>query len=195
MNIHHGVGSETARVRVSTALGEFDVEASGRGLRSVTPVRAVDRERAAPHATGRGGPDDQAAPLHVRVAADALRRYAEGGRARYEGALDIPAPAFHLAVWERLRAIPFGATATYGEIAAKLGMPGEARAVGAAIAANPVCILVPCHRIVGADGSLRGFAWGLDLKRRLLAHEGSAALSLFAGVQDGKGTGRPVRPD
>jgi O-6-methylguanine DNA methyltransferase len=94
--------------------------------------------------------------------------------------LDLPAPDFHLAVWERLRAIRFGATTTYGGIAEALGMPGEARAVGGAVAANPICVLVPCHRVVGADGSLRGFAWGLDLKRRLLAHEGSGALSLFA---------------
>jgi O-6-methylguanine DNA methyltransferase len=71
---------------------------------------------------------------------------------------------------------------TYGAIAAALDMPGEARAVGAAVGANPLCVLVPCHRVVGADGSLRGFAWGLDLKRRLLAHEGSAAMELFAGA-------------
>ena len=197
MNSHHGVGSEIARVRVSTALGEFDVEASGRGLRSVTPSRAGGRERewAASNAPGHGGPDDQAAPRHARTAADALRRYAEGGGARYEGALDIAAPAFQLAVWERLRDIPFGTTTTYGEIATALDMPGEARAVGAAIGANPVCVLIPCHRVVGTDGALRGFAWGLDLKRRLLAHEGRAALSLFAGVQGGQGTVRPGRPD
>jgi methylated-DNA-[protein]-cysteine S-methyltransferase len=58
-------------------------------------------------------------------------------------------------------------------------MPGEARAVGAAVAANPACILVPCHRVVATDGSLRGFAWGLDLKRRLLEHEGASSLPLF----------------
>ena len=67
-------------------------------------------------------------------------------------------------------------------IASAVGKPGEAREIGQAIAANPACILIPCHRVIGADRSLRGFAWGLDLKRRLLAHEGSAALSLFAEV-------------
>jgi len=60
---------------------------------------------------------------------------------------------------------------TYGALAKDLGLPGEARAVGQAIASNPVAILIPCHRVVGAGGTLRGYAWGLDLKGRLLAHE------------------------
>ena len=166
-----------ARVRVSTALGQFVVEASAKGLRAVTPVRAGPADVV-------DGPDDAPALTHARGAADALRRYAGGEPARYQGPLDIEASALHLAVWERLRAIPLGATVSYGTIAADLGMPGEARAIGAAVGANPVCILVPCHRVVGSDGSLRGFAWGLDLKRRLLAHEGSAALSLFADATE-----------
>ena len=79
-------------------------------------------------------------------------------------------------MWRRLLAIPFGAQTTYGALAADLGAPGDARAVGAAVAANPVAILVPCHRVVGAGGALRGYAWGLDLKRRLLTHETAHAL-------------------
>lgn len=174
-----GMANEVARVRVSTPLGGFVVEASGRGLRAVTPVADGGGARGdeAPLAAA---PDD--ASRNARAAAEVLRRYAGGGRARYDGALDVAATPFHLAVWERLRAIPFGRTTSYGEIAAALGLPGEARAVGAAIGANPICILVPCHRVLAADGSLRGFAWGLELKRRLLAHEGSAALSLFAAA-------------
>ena len=169
-----------ARSRVSTALGDFMVEASDRGVRAVAPVagegaggRRAEGARLEPM---RG---DTPADHHAHAAAEALRLYAEGRHVRYDGPLDVAGPALHLAVWERLRDIPFGATTTYGAIAAALGMPGEARAVGTAVAANPVCVLVPCHRVVAADGSLRGFAWGLDLKRRLLAHEGSGALSLF----------------
>ena len=165
-----------ARVAVRTALGEFELAATARGLRSVTPVRPGAR-------VGPEPPGGAALEL-ARAAADALCSYAAGERARYEGPLDLVAPAFQLAVWERLRAIPFGATATYGEIARALGLPGEARTVGAAVAANPVCILIPCHRVLGADGSLKGFAWGLDLKRRLLAHEGRATLPLFAAARD-----------
>ncbi len=161
-----------ARLRVATALGDFEVTAGARGLRAVTPVTLCG----APPADACR---DEAALRHAEAAAAALRRYAAGGDAGYDGPLDVAAPALQLAVWERLRALPFGATTTYGALAAALGMPGEARAVGGAVAANPVCVLVPCHRVVAADGSLRGYAWGLDLKRRLLAHEGRAALPLF----------------
>lgn len=173
---------EVARVRVLTTLGGFLIEATDRGLRAVTPITTESVERGAADEGRTAGSND--APRHAHAAADALRRYAEGEEDRYEGPLDVAAPAFHLAVWERVRAIPFGATTTYGEIATALGLPGEAHAVGAAVGANPVCILVPCHRVVAADGSLRGFAWGLDLKRRLLAHEGSRALSLFADATE-----------
>lgn len=183
MRSGRNVPSEVVRMRVSTALGEFMIQATPRGLRAVTPVRMLDESagRSGSHGPIVGfAPDAGDASAHVRAAADALRRYADGEPVRFEGPLDVPATAFHVGVWERLRAIPFGATATYGEIAAALGMPGNAQAVGAAVGANRICILVPCHRVVGSDGSLRGFAWGLDFKRRLLAHEGRAALSLFA---------------
>jgi methylated-DNA-[protein]-cysteine S-methyltransferase len=177
-----------ARVAVCTALGEFEVAATASGLRSATPVRSAARVAS--------GPPGGAALELARAAAGLLCRYGRGERARYEGPLDLAATAFHLAVWERLRAIPFGATVTYGEIARALDLPGEARAVAAAVAANPVCILIPCHRVVGADGALKGFAWGLDLKRRLLAHEGRATLPLLAEVWgaevQGDGAQEPV---
>jgi O-6-methylguanine DNA methyltransferase len=182
MRSGRNVPPEVVRMRVPTALGEFMIQATPRGLRAVTPVRMRDESAGR---SGSGGPavarapEARAARVHLQAAGDALRRYADREPVRFEGPLDVPATAFHLSVWERLRAIPYGTTATYGEIAAALGMPGEAQAVGAAVGANRVCILVPCHRVVGADGSLRGFAWGLDLKCRLLAHEGSAALHLF----------------
>mgnify|MGYP001128709595 CR=1 FL=1 len=81
---------------------------------------------------------------------------------------------FQRRTWEALRAIPAGTTLTYGELAARVGHPGAARAVGAAVARNPVSIVVPCHRVVGAGGSLTGYAGGLATKRRLLAIEGAA---------------------
>lgn len=175
-----GTGRDTVRVAVATPLGGFIVEAGERGVRAVTPVpaRAVAAADTAPAA------DDTAAGparAYARAAAEAIRRYAAGDRAGYRGPLDLAGPATHLAVWERVRAIPFGATTSYGEIAAALGRPEEAQAVGAAVAANRVALLVPCHRVVGADGSLKGFAWGLELKRRLLAHEGILTPELFAG--------------
>ena len=80
--------------------------------------------------------------------------------------------AFQQRVWRELRAIPFGGTASYGAVARAVGC-GSARAVGRAVHNNPVALMIPCHRVVGADGSLTGFAAGLDVKRRLLVLEGS----------------------
>lgn len=88
---------------------------------------------------------------------------------------------FQQRVWEELRTIPRGSTITYAELAARIGMPGAARAVGSAVARNPVSIVVPCHRVVGADGSLTGYAGGVDRKRTLLTIEG--ALSPAVGSQ------------
>ncbi len=81
--------------------------------------------------------------------------------------------SFQEEVWRMLRTIPVGATASYGQIAAQLGRPGASRAVGLANSLNPVAIVLPCHRVIGADGSLTGYAGGLDRKRWLLRHEGA----------------------
>ncbi|HEY5347501.1 MAG TPA: methylated-DNA--[protein]-cysteine S-methyltransferase [Rhizomicrobium sp.] len=78
---------------------------------------------------------------------------------------------FQNKVWRALRAIPSGTTSSYGELATRIGIPGAARAVGLANGANPVCVVVPCHRVIGANGSLTGFGGGLNRKRWLLAHE------------------------
>lgn len=80
---------------------------------------------------------------------------------------------FQRRVWQELRTIPRGSTVSYGELAARIGMPGGARAVGSAVARNPISIVVPCHRVVGADGSLTGYAGGVERKRALLAMEGA----------------------
>ncbi len=82
---------------------------------------------------------------------------------------------FQRRAWAALRTIPPGSTVTYGALAARIGRPGAARAVGAAVARNPVAVVVPCHRVVGADGSLTGYAGGLAAKRLLLAIEGARA--------------------
>ncbi|MFG1808570.1 methylated-DNA--[protein]-cysteine S-methyltransferase [Streptomyces sp. NPDC049040] len=81
---------------------------------------------------------------------------------------------FRQRIWEELESIPYGTTTTYGEIARRLGVPrAEVRALGAAIGANPVSVVRPCHRVIGADGSLRGYAGGLERKRELLTLEGA----------------------
>lgn len=91
--------------------------------------------------------------------------------------IDFRATPFQLAVWQQLCAIPWGETRSYGEIARRLGRPDASRAVGAANGSNPLAIVIPCHRAVGADGSLTGYRWGLEYKRRLIAHERSLAQS------------------
>ena len=88
--------------------------------------------------------------------------------------LDLGGTAFQRAVWQALREIPAGSTASYAEIAGRLGRPTSARAVAQACAANPVAILVPCHRVVGRDGRLTGYRWGVERKRTLLARESAA---------------------
>ena len=104
--------------------------------------------------------------------ASTLQRYFDGDIEAIEGIrVKAAGSAFQLAVWKALRQIPAGATTSYGAIAKKLGQPEASRAVGLANGANPIAIVVPCHRVVGADGSLTGFGGGLPRKRWLLAHE------------------------
>jgi AraC family transcriptional regulator of adaptative response/methylated-DNA-[protein]-cysteine methyltransferase len=85
--------------------------------------------------------------------------------------LDVRATAFQQRVWKALQVIPRGETRSYSELALQLGVPKASRAVGAAIGANPVAVVVPCHRVVGKDGSLTGYRWGVERKRRLLEAE------------------------
>ena len=100
-----------------------------------------------------------------------LRAYFAGELTRFDLPLRFAGTAFQTRVWTALRAIPFGETTSYGALAARIGRPTAYRAVGAANGANPLPIVVPCHRVIGADKSLTGFGGGLDTKRFLLAHE------------------------
>ena len=106
-----------------------------------------------------------------------MRAYLRGDMDAFEG-LEVRTggTAFQAAAWLALRSIPAGATATYGEQAARLGRPAAVRAVGAANAQNPLAIVLPCHRVVGADGALTGYAGGLAAKQWLLAHEARGLL-------------------
>ena len=111
--------------------------------------------------------DDAAA----RPAAEAVRRFLSGESGECELPLDVRGTPFQIRVWDELRAIRPGTTRSYGEIAERVGRPSAARAVGHAIGSNPVSILIPCHRALGSDGSLTGYRWGLEIKKKLLAFE------------------------
>ena len=113
-------------------------------------------------------PDPDALAEPVRQ----LAEYFAGERRDFDLRLAPEGTPFERSVWEELRRIPFGETRSYGEIAQAIGRPGAARAVGRANGANPIPIVVPCHRVIGSDGSLTGFGGGLEAKSRLLEIEG-----------------------
>ena len=100
-----------------------------------------------------------------------LAEYFAGERTSFDAPLSMDGTPFQRRVWEALASIPFGQTITYGELARRVGLPSGARAVGGANARNPVSIIVPCHRVIGIDGSLTGYAGGEERKRWLLAFE------------------------
>src|SRR3954451_4485292 len=102
-----------------------------------------------------------------------LDEYFAGNRRRFDLPLDLRVAPFHAAVLTELARVPYGKTETYGSLAAKAGRPRAARAVGTVMNRNPIPIILPCHRIVGASGALTGYAGGLDIKRHLLQLEGA----------------------
>ena len=124
--------------------------------------------------------DDENVPEHrddtpLAEARRQLEAYFEGELREFDLPLAPQGTGFQLRVWEALRAIPYGETISYGELARRVGDPGAARAVGLANGRNPLPVIVPCHRVIGADGSLTGFGGGLDRKRALLELEAGVA--------------------
>ena len=108
---------------------------------------------------------------HTSAVHQQLTEYFAGDRQTFDLPLAANGSAVQKAVWKELSHIPYGETISYGELADAIGMPGEAQAVGAACAANPIPLIVPCHRVVASDGSLRGYSAGLHIKELLLAFE------------------------
>jgi methylated-DNA-[protein]-cysteine S-methyltransferase len=147
---------------IDTPVGELLASADAAGR--VTGLHFLDGRTPATDAWVR---DERAlAPLRAQ-----LTQYFAGERREFELELAPRGSAFQLQVWHALRAIPYGETASYGEIAAAVGAPGAARAIGGANNRNPIAIVIPCHRVIGADGSLTGYGGGLPRKQRLLALE------------------------
>ena len=137
------------------------VDERGRLVRFNLNARGAERvDRTAVH--------DEGAIAHVRRQ---VEEYGAGERVEFDVELAASGTEFQRTVWNALLAIPYGETRSYGEIARAIGQPQAARGVGAANGANPIGLIVPCHRVIGADGSLTGYGGGLPLKRALLAHE------------------------
>jgi methylated-DNA-[protein]-cysteine S-methyltransferase len=157
---------------ISTSIGDLTLIADESG--AITGVEFGGRRAAAPaRAAAAGGEDGAAATLDA--AATQLREYLAGERTDFDLPLEPHGNPFELLVWQELVRIPYGETASYGEVARRIGHPGAARAVGRANARNPIAIVVPCHRVIGSTGSLTGYGGGLERKRALLALEAETA--------------------
>ncbi|MEZ6088636.1 MAG: methylated-DNA--[protein]-cysteine S-methyltransferase [Pirellulaceae bacterium] len=114
---------------------------------------------------------DRHAPMRLSTAIQQLEEYFAGERIAFDLSLNLEGTPFQQRVWRCLREIPYGVTWSYGELATRLGNKDASRAVGAANGRNPISIIVPCHRVIGANGSLTGYGGGLAAKRWLLQHE------------------------
>ncbi len=169
----YGRGGRGTKIRYTTVASPFDrllVAVTDRGvcavrmagtdaeleqdLRAEFPAATIQREDAA-----------------LREPVEQILNHLTNKEPRLDLPLDIRATSFQRQVWEKLRAIPYGQTVSYGDVAKALGKPGAVRAVGRACATNPVALVIPCHRVVREDQSLGGYRWGLERKQQLLKHE------------------------
>jgi methylated-DNA-[protein]-cysteine S-methyltransferase len=172
-----------ATATIETPLGRYALVASESGLVQAKPAGA-----AAPVS----GAASAGAERMVARARAAFERYFAGAADAFASLpVDPQGSEFQRRVWRALREIPLGATASYGEIARKVGSPAAARAVGDANRRNPIAIAIPCHRVIGGDGSLVGYAGGLERKRWLLAHEAACA-GAYAASSNGPEGQLPV---
>ena len=154
----------TAQRVIDTPLGPVRIARTARGLAGLwfEGQKHHPGELQVPHR------DDD--PL-LREAARQIAQYFAGERSDFELPLDLPGTPFQLSVWQALLRIPAGNTRSYGTVAMDVGAPAAVRAVGAAVGRNPASLVVPCHRVLGRDGSLTGYAGGVERKQALLALE------------------------
>jgi O-6-methylguanine DNA methyltransferase len=156
---------------VDTALGRLRAVSSSRGLVYVELPNASGRGLAGWMKSNAPGGKLFEGYAPNRAAAAQLVEFSEGKRNSFDVSLDLRGTPFQLAVYDEVARVPYGETATYSEIAARIQRPTATRAVGAANGANPLPLVIPCHRIVGASGKLQGYAGGLEMKAKLLAIE------------------------
>jgi methylated-DNA-[protein]-cysteine S-methyltransferase len=164
---------------IDSPIGPLYLEASILGLRKLSfssnPRKYEKAVRAAPREAA-----DARAAAHLAEAVKQVREYFEGSRRAFALELDMAGTPFQKRVWAAISAIPYSRTISYAQLAAAAGAPGAYRAAGAACGANPIALVVPCHRVVGSDGGLHGFGGGLPAKRWLLDHEASTVMAAAA---------------
>lgn len=162
----------TRFARYESPLGPMFATAEEGGITHIEFVGA----KYAPEARADWVEDPQAPDL--AACGTQLAEYFAGKRTEFDLPLAPQGSEFQQRVWREIARVPYGKTISYGELAARAGAPGQARAAGAATGRNPVSLVIPCHRIVGSDGSLTGYAGGLERKRELLELEGVLQRSL-----------------
>ncbi len=194
----HGDGAEMTYSIVDSALGRLIVAGTRRGIcfaamdesdRTLVAELRGDYPRASIRIADPNRPEDS----QIGNWAVALAKYITGLAPMPTPPMDIRGTPFQFAVWEQLRAIPPGETRSYSEIARRIGRPHAIRAVGTANGANPVSIIIPCHRAIRASGHLGGYRWGLDRKRRLLEMEARMCEQPNCDVSIGCPSGRTLR--
>ena len=171
----------TSRIELSSPIGRLSIFADEGAITGVF----LPTQEAPPAPLG----DDAL----LRSARDQLEAYFAGTRVSFDLPLSPRGTVFQQRVWAALRAIPFAETISYAELALLVGRPGAARAVGTANARNPISVIVPCHRVIGADGALTGYAGGLEAKAWLLAHERVWSLSRRREKSSGGGLSSAMR--
>jgi len=154
-----------------TEKGVVSVSFARKGVLAKKPAKKSASGKAAPAKSSAKAAQVTSVPAPLRDCARQLEEYFAGRRKSFDCRLDLQGTDFQKKVWRALLKVPFGKTASYGKIARAVGRPGAARAVGGANHANPVAVIVPCHRIIGADGSLTGYGAGIERKAWLLEHE------------------------
>tara|TARA_R110000824_G_scaffold118960_14_gene272102 strand:- start:221278 stop:221802 length:525 start_codon:yes stop_codon:yes gene_type:complete len=165
-----------AATHIKTPIGLLQLAAGEEGLVAVVFPNETRRS----YAKAKG---PIAAQMHLNKTVTALEEYFAGTRQDFSDLTLAPSgTAFQLSVWQQLIKIPFGVTKSYGDIAHAIDNPKGVRAVGLANGKNPIPIIVPCHRVIGANGTLTGFGGGLPTKKWLLQHEGVTTPSLFQAV-------------
>jgi len=158
---------------VASPLGRLELETDGRAIVAVRLPGQADRDIPSV-ASAWGGRSGYAAARILSDAAAQLTAYFAGELREFALPLRLDGTPFQTRVWQALLEIPYGVTLSYSGLAARVGRPGAAQATGRAVGQNPVAILVPCHRVVGGDGGLTGYAGGLAAKRLLLSLEAGA---------------------
>ena len=158
------LADQTTSITIPSPIGPLTLHASTDALTGLEIGTALD--------AAEGDTPTGTHPVLSLVAAQ-LGEYFAGMREEFDLPIELRGTAFQLAVWEALESIPYGHTLSYGELAAAVGKPGAARAIGGAVGANPIPIIIPCHRVMGKDGSITGYSGGdgVSTKRALLQRE------------------------